>query len=88
MVRNLVSREDLERAITAAVKAQCEGFVGVLIKRIRPEKRSGANWMTRGIKFGTADRDKSNKVLSTVVEQMQREFDLSDTTRMIQPGKF
>ncbi len=62
--KRFVSREDLARAITAAVKSQCEGFVGVLIERVRPQTRSGANWTTKGIKFGTADRDKSRKVLT------------------------
>jgi hypothetical protein len=76
--RTVVSRGRLERAIAAAVKSQCEGFAGVLIERIKPQSRSGANWTIRGIKFGTADRDKSRRVLSTVVEQMQHEFDLDD----------
>jgi hypothetical protein len=30
------------------------------------------------VRFGKADRDKSGKVLATVVERMQREFSLTD----------
>jgi hypothetical protein len=76
--RTVLSRRCLERAIAAAVKSQCEGFAGVLIERIKPQSPSSANWTVRGIKFGTADRDKSRKVLGAIVERMQREFDLAD----------
>ena len=76
--RTVVSRGRLERAIADAVKSQCEGFAGVLIERIKPQSRTDANWTIKGVRFGTADRDKSRKVLGTIVEQMQREFDLDD----------
>jgi hypothetical protein len=58
----------LERAIAAAVKSQCEGFVGVLLERIKPQSRSAPNWAIRGIRFGKADREKSRKALGTVME--------------------
>ena len=42
------------------------------------KSRTDPNWAVRGVRFGKADRDKSGKVLATVVEQMQREFSLTD----------
>src|SRR3979411_544069 len=78
--RGAVSRKRLESAATEAVKSalDCEAFVGVIIQRIEPKSRTDPNWAVRGVRFGKADRDKSGKVLATVVEQMQREFSLTD----------
>ena len=72
-----LSTDSLQSAIAEAVKRAdpaCEGFVGVFIKRETPKSRFGANWGIRGVKFGSADRDKSSKAVATVVERMQREF--------------
>jgi hypothetical protein len=77
--RSAVSRKHLESAITKVVKSlDCEAFVGVIIQRIEPKSRSDPNWAVRGVRFGKADRDKSGKVLATVVERMQHEFSLTD----------
>ena len=78
--RSAVSRTRLESAVTEAVKSalDCEAFVGVIIQRIEPKSRTDPNWAVRGVRFGKADRDKSGQVLATVVEQMQREFSLTD----------
>ena len=78
--RSAVSRKRLESAVTEAVKSalDCEAFVGVIIQRVEPKSRTDPNWAVRGVRFGKADRDKSGKVLATVVEQMQREFSLTD----------
>jgi hypothetical protein len=79
--RNLVSPEAIQAAITAAVKKadpSCEPFVGVLVQRMNPKSRVEANWAIRGVKFGRADRKKAGDVLATIVERMQREFNLSD----------
>jgi hypothetical protein len=75
-----VSRKQLESAITKVVKSvlDCEAFVGVIIQRIEPKSSTDPNWAVRGVRFGKADRDKSGKVLATVVERMQREFSLTD----------
>jgi hypothetical protein len=83
--RKVVLRGHLERAIAAVVKSQCEGFVDVLIERVKPQSRSAPNWTVRGIRFGKADREKSRKVVGTVVEEMQREFDLSDQDEAREP---
>jgi hypothetical protein len=78
--RSAVSCKYLESAVTDAVKSalDSEAFVGVIIQRIAPKSRMDPNWAVRGVRFGKADRDKSGKVLATVVEQMQREFSLTD----------
>ncbi len=76
--RNVVSRKHLETAITAAVKSDCDAFVGVIIQRAQPKSRMDPNWAVRGVRFGRADRDKVGKLLATVVERMQREFNLAD----------
>lgn len=75
-----LSRASLEAAITEAVKASpdCEAFVGVFVMPVEQESRFDANWSIKGIKFGRTDRDKSSKVLASVVEFMQREFSLSE----------
>jgi hypothetical protein len=79
-LRSAVSRKHLESAITKVVKSvlDCEAFVGVIIQRIEPKSSTDPNWAVRGVRFGKADRDKSGKVLATVVERMQREFSLTD----------
>jgi hypothetical protein len=75
-----LSRASLEAAITEAVKASpdCESFVGVFVMPVKQESRFDANWSIKGVKFGRTDRDKSSKVLASIVEVMQREFSLSE----------
>jgi hypothetical protein len=78
--RSSVSRDHLQSAITEAVRKadpDCEGFVGVVVRRETPKARLDANWAIRGVRFGKADRDKSSKALTTIVERMQREFVLA-----------
>jgi hypothetical protein len=83
--RVLLSSASLESAITEAVKAEsdCEAFVGVFVKQEEPKSRVEANWSIRGVKFGRADRDKSSKVLASIVERMQRAFRLSEDSRAV-----
>lgn len=75
-----LSRASLEAAITEAVKASpdCEAFVGVFVMPVKQESRFHTNWSIKGVKFGTTDRDRSSKVLASIVEFMQREFSLSE----------
>ena len=78
--RSSVSRDRLQSAITEAVKQadpDCEAFVGVIVQRETPKARLDANWALKGVRFGRADRDKSSKALTTIVERMQREFVLA-----------
>jgi hypothetical protein len=76
--RRAVSREHLERTITDAVKSECDGFVGVVIERVKPRSRAEPNWALRGARFGKADREKSHQALATHVERLQREFTLAE----------
>jgi hypothetical protein len=67
--------------VTEAVKKAepgCEAFVGVIVKPETPKSRFDANWATRGVKFGSTDRDKSSKAMASAVERMRREFRLSE----------
>jgi hypothetical protein len=75
-----VSPAHLESAITEAVKKAepgCQAFVGVIVKRETPKSRFDSNWAIRGVKFGSADREKSSKALARTVQCMQREYRLS-----------
>jgi hypothetical protein len=79
--RKSISREEMQTAITEAVKKadpDCEPFVGVIVERKKRSSLIEANWAIRGIKFGRADRNKVSDAVNTVVERMQREFNLSD----------
>jgi hypothetical protein len=66
----------LQSAITEAVKKadpDCEAFVGVIVQRETPKARLDANWAIRGVRYG----EKCSKALTTIVERMQREFNLA-----------
>jgi hypothetical protein len=81
--RNPISREALQEAITEAVKKSdpgCEAFVGVIVERTTRSSILEANWNVKGTKFGKADRNKASEAVAAVVEKLQREFDLSDST--------
>jgi hypothetical protein len=83
--RNPTTRSDLQVAIAQAVKKSgpgCEAFVGVIVQRATPTSSVDANWTVRGIRFGTADREKSSQALATIIERMQREFNLSEDHRV------
>jgi hypothetical protein len=78
--RNPVTLEKLRSAIADAVKKSdldCEPFIGVVIERLASPGVT-SNWAIRGVKFGRADREKSNRALKSIVERMQLEFLLSD----------
>jgi hypothetical protein len=78
--RGSVSRERLQAAITKAVRRadpKCAGFVGVIIQREAPKAPFNADWAIKGVRFGKADRDTSSAALATIVERMQREFNLA-----------
>jgi hypothetical protein len=79
--RKLISREEMQAAITGAVKKadpDCEAFVGVIVERKKRSSLVEANWAIRGIKFGRADRNKAGDAVNRIVERMQRDFNLSD----------
>jgi hypothetical protein len=55
--RKRISREEMQAAITEAVKKadpDCEPFIGVIVERTNRSSLAKANWAIRGIKFGRA----------------------------------
>jgi hypothetical protein len=71
----------LEAAIATAVKRSnpsCEPFIGVFVERSAAKSSDEANWAVKGIKFGRAEREPCNAVLSVIVERLKREFEISD----------
>jgi hypothetical protein len=79
--RNLISRDEMQAAITEAVKKadpDCEAFVGVFVGRTTRTSILEANWTIKGIKFGRADRSKAHDAVNRIVERMQCDFDLSN----------
>ena len=82
--RGSVSRERLQSAIAEAVKKadpSCEPFVGVIVQQETPKAGYNANWGIRGVRFGKADRNKSVKALTMIVERMKHEFSLAEDDR-------
>jgi hypothetical protein len=78
--RTSINRKALEAAIAADVKTSnpsCEGFVGVVLER-SSTVAGDANWAIKGIRFGRAERDKCNAAIISVVERMQRQYEVSD----------
>ena len=79
--RDLISRDEMQAAITEAVKKadpDCEAFVGVFVERTTRTSILEANWAVKGIKFGRADRSKAHDAVSRIVERMQCDFNLSN----------
>ena len=79
--RKPISREEIQAAITRAVKKadpDCQPFVGVIVERTKRSSLQDANWAIRGIKFGGADRDKACDAVNRIVERMRCEFNLSN----------
>ena len=77
-----IPRAILKSAITQAVKLSgpdCESFVGVVIGREMPMSASQPNWEIRGVRFGKSDRKKAGDALATIIDRMQRDFNLSKT---------
>jgi hypothetical protein len=77
--RKPISREEMQAAITEAVKKadpDCEPFVGVIVERTKRTSLSEANWAIKGIKFGRADRNKASDAINRIVERMKCDFNL------------
>jgi hypothetical protein len=77
--RTRVLRATIEQAITAAVKKSdplCENFISVWIEPSAQMTIHDANWHIKGIRFGSADREKCGAALKDVVEQMQKKYEL------------
>jgi hypothetical protein len=79
--RASIERKALEAAIAAEVKTSdpsCEGFAGVMLERSSALTSANANWAIKGIRFGRAERDKCATAIVSVVERMQRQYEVSD----------
>jgi CspA family cold shock protein len=79
--RTSITRASLELAIVEAVRESdpaCQMLMGVIVERVVPKSRDDANWAIRGVKYGKADRDRCGAVISKCVEEVQREFEISD----------
>ena len=79
--REPITRELLERQLADSVKAthaDCEAFVGVTIERIVSASIQDTNWKVKGIRYGTASRERCDNALSTSVAETQLRFTLSD----------
>jgi hypothetical protein len=76
-----ITPKELELAITEAVRktaSGCDDFIGVIVHHKSPKRRRDPNWEIRGVKFGKADRKMVDEALAAVVEQLQREFRLTN----------
>jgi cold shock CspA family protein len=79
--RTSVTRAVLESTIAESVRAsdpQCEGLIGIIVERVVPASPGAANWIVKGVKYGTAERDRCRTVISQCVEERQRDFEISD----------
>jgi hypothetical protein len=54
----------------------------VMLERAAADSPADANWKIKGIRFGRAERDKCNVALISVVERMQRQYEVSDFRSM------
>jgi hypothetical protein len=75
------TRAALELAITEAVRQsdpKCKALIAVIIERVVPKSRGGANWAVKGVKYGRAERDRCSAAISSCVEEVQRDFDISN----------
>jgi cold shock CspA family protein len=76
-----ITRAALEATLVDSVRAidpQCEGLIGIIVERVVPTSRDGANWAVKGVKYGKAERERCSAALSKCVEEQQREFEVLD----------
>ena len=79
--RTWIARAALESALAENVRGsdpQCEGLIEIIVERVVPVSPDGANWAVKGVKYGKAEREACNAAISKVVEEGQREFEVSD----------
>lgn len=79
--RAQITPAELELAIAEAVRKNapgCGSFIGVIVHHKKPKQYRDPNWGVRGVKFGNADRRIVEETLTRIVEQLQKEFRLTD----------
>ena len=77
--RRAIARAALELAIVDAVRQsdpECKALIAVIIERVVPKSPEGANWAVKGVKYGSAERDRCSGAISSCVEAVQRDFDI------------
>jgi cold shock CspA family protein len=81
--RTWIARAALESALAGNVRAsdpQCEGLIEIIVERVVAPSPDGANWAVKGVKYGKAEREVCSAAISKVVEEGQRDFEVSDWT--------
>jgi cold shock CspA family protein len=81
--RTWIARAALESALAENVRGsdpQCEGLIEIIVERVVPVSPDGANWAVKGVKYGKAEREACSAAISKVVEEGQRDFEVSDWT--------
>jgi CspA family cold shock protein len=81
--RTWIARTALESALAETVRgsdSRCEGLIEIMVERIAPAPRDGANWAVKGVKYGKAEREPCSAAISKFVEESQSEFEVSDWT--------
>ncbi len=81
--RTWIARAALQSALAESVRGsdpQCEGLIEIIVEHVVPRSPDGANWAVKGVKFGTAEREACSAAIAAVVEESQREFEISDWT--------
>ena len=79
--RTWITHAALESALAENVRGsdpQCKGLIEIIVERVVPASPDGANWAVKGVKYGKAEREACNAAISKVVEEGQREFEVSD----------
>jgi hypothetical protein len=79
--RTWIARAALESTLAENVRGsdpQCEGLIEIIVERVVPASPDGANWAVKGVKYGKAEREVCRAAISKVVEEGQREFEVSD----------
>jgi hypothetical protein len=79
--RTWIARAALESALAENVRGsdpRCEGLIEIIVERVVPVSPDGANWAVKGVKYGKAEREVCSTAISKVVEEGQREFEVSD----------
>jgi hypothetical protein len=76
-----VTRAALEALILDGVKSgdpQCKGLLAVFVERVVPSTYGGANWVVKGVKYGSASRAHCGPAIKNWVKDKQQELELSD----------
>ncbi len=79
--RAQITPAELELTITETIRKTapgCGSFIGVIVHHKKPKQSRDPNWGVRGVKFGKADRRIVEETLARTVEQLQKEFRLTD----------